>query len=450
MPGQKISSLTPVSDLQAADQLPLARSGSTYKITGDKFASKAQLDALSATSAGSFALKTDLLSLSANPFIAADTSTIDLTLTNRTLFATVFNNSVTNSKLAFDGGSFAFRNKIINGGFDIWQRGTSLTSAAGARYLADRFTNGSAGTTCTAAQSAFALGQTDVPNEPNYYISTAVTSVAGASNNATLHQHIESVKSCAGKTVTLSFYAKSNASRNVAVELYQNFGTGGTPSTSVSIPAGLFALTTSWQKFTVTVNIPSISGKTLGTAGNDSLVVYFWFDAGSSNSSRASSLGQQSGTFDIARVQLEEGPTATPFEHRPIGTELALCQRYFEKSYPTNVAPGTAAVSTTLTFVSNTFASNTNVLFWDKHSFNVSKRSTPAMNIYSNVTGTIGSYRAVQSAPVSISVDVNIVSSGGGVVSSTGGFALNGGYQNLGSNGWGYTGSYHYTADAEL
>ena len=65
MPGQKISSLTPVSDLQAADQFPLARSGSTYKITGDKFASKAQLDALSATAAGSFATKTSLNSLSA-------------------------------------------------------------------------------------------------------------------------------------------------------------------------------------------------------------------------------------------------------------------------------------------------------------------------------------------------------------------------------------------------
>jgi hypothetical protein len=229
---------------------------------------------------------------------------------------------------AFTG---TFKNKLINGNFDIWQRGTSLASGTGARYLADRFTNGSAGTTYTAAQSTFALGQTDVPNEPDYYISTVVTSVAGASNNATLHQHIESVKSCAGKTVTLSFYAKSNASRNIAVELYQNFGTGGTPSTNVSIPAGLKALTTSWQKFTVTANIPSIaSGTNLGTNGNDSLVVYFWFDAGSSNSSRASSLGQQFGTFDIAQVQLEEGSVATPFELRPIGTELALCQRYYQ------------------------------------------------------------------------------------------------------------------------
>jgi len=236
---------------------------------------------------------------------------------------------------AFTG---TFKNKIINGNFDIWQRGTSLPPLTGGRYLADRWTNESEGTTCTAAQSAFALGQTSVPNEPTYYISTAVTSVVGASNNATLHQHIEGVRSCAGKTVTLSFYAKSNASRNIAVELYQNFGTGGTPSTSVSIPVGLKALTTSWQKFTVTTNIPSISGKTLGTSGDDSLVVYFWFDAGSNPvvNARASSLGQQSGTFDIAQVQLEEGSFATPFELRPIGTELALCQRYYYKALDPN------------------------------------------------------------------------------------------------------------------
>ena len=387
MPGQKISSLSPVSDLQAADQLVLARSGSTYKITGDKFASKAQLDSLSATSDTKFALKTNLDNLSATPFIAADTSTIDLNLTSRTLSASLVDSSITNSKLAFDGGSFAFRNKIINGNFGIWQRGTSLASGTGGRYLADRFTNGSTGTTCTAAQSAFALGQTGVPNEPDYYISTAVTSVAGASNNATLHQHIESVKSCAGKTVTLSFYAKSNASRNIAVELYQNFGTGGTPSTSVSIPAGLVALTTSWQKFTVTVNIPSISGKVLGTAGNDSLVAYFWFDAGSSNSSRASSLGQQSGTFDIAQVQLEEGSVATPFELRPIGTELSLCQRYYTKSFDlstkpqANIAPGYLGIDEVI----NPPSGN---IHGARMLFPVRMRSTPVVTFYNPFANT--------------------------------------------------------------
>ena len=80
---------------------------------------------------------------------------------------------------------------------------------------------------------------------------------------------------------------------------------------------------------TVTATIPSISGKTLGTNNNSYLILAIWFDAGSTFNARTDSLGQQSGTFEIAQVQVEPGPVATPFERRPIGTELALCQRYY-------------------------------------------------------------------------------------------------------------------------
>ena len=333
MPGQKISTLTPVSDLQAADQFPLARSGSTYKISGDKFASKAQLDSLSAAATGSFALKTDLNALSANPFVAADTSTIDLTLTNRTLSASVFDSSITNSKLAFDGGSFAFRNKLINGNFDIWQRGTTLASGTGWRYLADRFVNNSVGSTYTVSQQSFSNGQTDVPNNPSYFHRTVVSSVAGNVNLCALLQSVEFVKTLSGKTATLSFYAKADSAKPISIEFVQGFGTGGTPSSVVTgIGVQKLNLTTSWQKFTVTANIPSITGKTIGTDGNDYLSIIFWFNAGSDFNARTNSLGQQSGTFDIAQVQLEEGSVATPFEIRPIGTELSLCQRYYTQN----------------------------------------------------------------------------------------------------------------------
>jgi hypothetical protein len=93
---------------------------------------------------------------------------------------------------------------------------------------------------------------------------------------------------------------------------------------------------TSWQKVTVTATVPSISGKTLGTNGDSYLALTFWFDAGSDFNARTDSLGQQSGTFEIAQVQLEPGAVATPFEQRPIGTELALCQRYFEAGSTVN------------------------------------------------------------------------------------------------------------------
>ena len=221
---------------------------------------------------------------------------------------------------------FSNRNHIINGNFDVWQRGTSFSTAG---YGADRWVNGFVGSSPTQSRQSFTLGQTDVPNEPKYFCRSTVTSSAGASNHAILYQPIEGVRTFAGQTCTVSFWAKADASKDIAVEFSQNFGTGGSPSSDVTgVGVTTFSLTTSWQKFTATVSVPSISGKTLGTNDNDQLIVIFWFDAGSDFNARTNSLGQQSGTFDIAQVQLEVGDTATQFEHRSIGQEFALCQRY--------------------------------------------------------------------------------------------------------------------------
>jgi len=240
------------------------------------------------------------------------------------------NRDVTLSNLRSDQ-PMTFRNKIINGNFDIWQRGTSQTS--GGYGSADRWVNYNIGSTKTASQQAFTVGQTDVPGNPKYYLRHVVSSVAGAGNSVRLIQRIEGVSSLAGQTATLSFWAKADSSKNIATEFFQYFGTGGSPSSAVdSIGVTTHSLTTSWQKFTATVSIPSIGGKTIGSDSNDSLQLYFWLEAGSDYNSRNNSLGQQSGTFDIAQVQLEEGTVATPFEFRPIGVELALCQRYYQTS----------------------------------------------------------------------------------------------------------------------
>jgi len=240
---------------------------------------------------------------------------------------------------AYADGALSNRNKIINGNFDVWQRGTSGSSG----YIADRWTTVSSGSTTAISRQSFTLGQTDVPDEPIYFHRVVVTSVAGAGSNAILVQRVEGVRNLAGQAATLSFWAKADASKNIAAEFVQVYGSGGSPSSAtIAIGVTTIALTTAWQKFTVTVNIPSISGKTLGTAGDDFLSMNFWFDAGGDFNGRTNSLGQQSGTFDIAQVQLEAGDTATPFEHRSYGAELALCQRYFEKSYNTATAPATA------------------------------------------------------------------------------------------------------------
>ena len=224
-------------------------------------------------------------------------------------------------------GAFMFRNKLINGNFDIWQRGTSQTTSG--YGSADRWLCGHNVSTKTASRQAFALGQTDVPGNPKYFMRHVVSSVADASSSVLMYQKIEGVETLSGKTATLSFWAKADSNKNIAVEFFQYFGAGGSPSTSVTgIGSQLVALTTSWTKYTITVDIPSVAGKTLGTSVSDYLAPAFWFDAGSSNDARSANLGQQSGTFDIAQVQLEEGSAATPFEQRFYEIELLLCQRY--------------------------------------------------------------------------------------------------------------------------
>jgi len=298
---------------------------------------------------------------------------------------TTVNTAITSTGITQNGDNISpvqsFRNKIINGNFDFWQRGTTGTSG----YVADRWFNNVVGSTAAISRQSFTLGQTDVPNEPSYFHRVVVTSVAGASNYGILTQPIESVRTFAGQTATLSFWAKADASKNIVVEFVQSFGTGGSPSSTVdAIGVTTCALTTSWQKFTITANIPSISGKTLGTNNNDYLASSFWFDAGSDFNARINSLGQQSGTFDIAQVQLEAGSVATPFEMRPLGTELALCQRYYQ---------GNKSDNTTGDYGNSIFrgqsSSTGNFYYWMP--FSTIMRAIPTMNIGSPTYSNAGS-----------------------------------------------------------
>lgn len=270
---------------------------------------------------------------------------------------------VPNSLIAFDGGALSFRNKLINGNFDYWQRGTVNANTDAGGYLADRWQRYVAGSSLAQTQQGFTLGQTSVDGEPAFYWQGVVTSVAGASNYAGLAQPIESVRTLAGQSAVLTFYAMADSAKNMAVEFSQNFGTGGSPSSSVQgLGVTTCALTTSWKKFTVPVTLPSISGKTLGSNFDDKLYVSFWFDAGSSLNSRTNSLGQQSGTFSIARVQLEKGIAATAFEDRPKQLELSLCQRYYN-----------AATSSTLVF---------NAGAYNSCQFPVTMRAVPTVTVY--------------------------------------------------------------------
>lgn len=225
-----------------------------------------------------------------------------------------------------------FKNYIINGNFDVWQYGVS--QASNGYGSDDRWFNGNAGSTKTHSQIACTDTERLLFNASKFS-RTVVSSVVGANNYATKRTAIEDVTKLAGKTITVSFWAKADSNKNIWLEFTQVYGTGGSPSTGVNaIYAQAIELTSTWQKKTITLTLPSIVGKTLGTDGvhTSSTMMQFWFDVGSGNTGRIPTGIQQSGTFDIAQVQLEEGSVATPFENRPYGLELSLCQRYYEVS----------------------------------------------------------------------------------------------------------------------
>lgn len=215
------------------------------------------------------------------------------------------------------------KNLLINGGFDIWQRGTSFTVSNEDLYTSDRWNsnrNGS-GQTVEISRNAFSLGQTEVPNNPDYYLRYAVTTAATDETFSLLMQKVEGVETLSGRKAAISFYARADAALSLpSVGLTQVFGTGGTPSANnPKEAAGDISIGTTWQKYVFTIDVPSVSGKTKGTNGDDYPQLYFSLP-----------INIVFG-LDIAQVQLEEGDTATDFEQRPIGEELALCQRYFEQ-----------------------------------------------------------------------------------------------------------------------
>lgn len=338
--------------------------------------------------------------------------------------------------------SYAGKNKIINGNFDFWQRGTSHTTAGTGSD--DRWVMGAAGSTFTHSRQTFTLGQTDVPGNPKYYSRTVVATSAGAGNYCAQLQRIENVLTLAGENAVLTFYAKADASKNISIELGQDFGTGGAPSATVTaIGVNKIALTTSWQKFTLSLSISSISGKTLGTAGNDHLAVNFWFDAGSDFNARTNTLGQQSGTFDIAQVQLEAGAVATSFEIRPLAVELALCQRFYEKSFPLSTAPAQNAGNNTGEIVFPSTKAGATTIRSQTVIFRTEKRGNPTLTAY-NPAAANAQVRDVDASADCSSTSLTAFSTNalhkGFVIQATGNAATAVGNQLR----------LHWTADAEL
>jgi len=237
-------------------------------------------------------------------------------------------NSANATGLGWQSNFSAGKNKIINGDFGVWQRGTSFSNPATGSFAADRWSvvwDGT-GATRTVSQQAFTPGGAPVAGYEGQYFYRFAQSVAGTGGTYNLFQNrIEDVRTYANQTVTISFWAKASASMSlVRLNFEQDFGTGGSPSGAVStdLASTNFAITTSWQRFTVTTTVPSISGKTIGTTTPGYLGLRFWLPINNTF------------TLDVWGVQLEAGSTATAFQ-TATGTvqgELAACQRYYQST----------------------------------------------------------------------------------------------------------------------
>jgi len=203
--------------------------------------------------------------------------------------------------------NMAGRNKIINGAFNIWQRGTSFTPS-GVIYGADRFAAYKAG-----ASAGDYARSTDVPSGEGFTYS-------GYFNNADIRYAVELLGAglpgefVDGSQWTLSFWVKAAASGSSAVNIGWANGASASSLTYWG-SAKTYNYSASWQKVTLSFTVS-------GTPTGSHLAALIYFDA--------------VGGLLITGVQLEAGSVATPFEHVDYGTSLMRCMRYYETYTATN------------------------------------------------------------------------------------------------------------------
>jgi hypothetical protein len=273
----------------------------------------------------------------------------------------------------------AGKNKFINGDFYVNQRGFTTTTSTGV-FMFDRFSNFVSDGTVTYSNQTFTAGTAPVAGyEGKCFLQAAVSGQTAAGAASFFSQKIEDVRSFAGQTVTISFWAKANSGTpKIALEFTQNFGSGGSPSASVGPTAiGTVTLTTSWARYTTSYAVPSIASKTVGTTDGTSYLEFgFWTSAGTTFNTRASSIGIQNSTIGVWGFQVEEGSTVTDFQTATgtIQGELAACQRYYWR-WVANAAYGNLG-NGYVSFVTNAQISVNNPVYM---------RTTPSSVEYANI-----------------------------------------------------------------
>ena len=241
------------------------------------------------------------------------------------------------------------RNLILNGGFDVWQRGTSF-SAGG--YTADRWAAPNPGTLSVTKlyDSTLGLNYLTNTNSGGWGIYTRL--------EAKDVQHLR-----AGTVVTFSLYTTVASGDKLRYKA----------NTGTKLEAGLTTIETigSWYRKSVTITVTS-EMETLFDFDQYLNILYEPFVAANT-------------PYSVTGVQLELGSVATPFEHRSYGEELALCQRYYQKSYDINTVPATVTNTGIHYWCSN---GNNNSIATSTSVLQVMMRAAPTVTLYSPVTGT--------------------------------------------------------------
>ena len=291
--------------------------------------------------------------------------------------------ALTNSSTLTSTGSvsapntFGFKNRIINGAMTTDQRNAgasqTFTAAAALAYSVDRWYGYCTGANVTGQQVAGATTPTNTQFRYRFTGAASVTAVGFA-------QRIEQKNSydLAGSTCTLSADLAISATLTTvtwtayyATTTADTFGSLASP-TVTQIATGTFTVGATVTNFSTNISVPAAA-----TTGLQILFTVGALTAGL--------------TWTIGNVQLENGTLATSFDWRPYGTEFALCQRYYEKSYDVDVAPGTASA---VGYFRSVVASNSvaNTQFYNTAVFKVPKRATPTGFVwgYAGAASTVG------------------------------------------------------------
>jgi len=347
------------------------------------------------------------------------------------------------------------RNRIINGDFNIFQRGTTIDIAAtgGAAtgcansYVADRwrlYAQANIGITApqlVTSRNSFDLGlPSGADASSKHYLNILVgytgpggeglhfstvgnwggftcatsTNGAGATDGGSfvaLVQDIEDVRTFENKSCTLSFWAKSDiTNQRVAPVLKQMFA-GGTAGGSGVLIAGStghlgHTLDNTWRRYETSFNVPNIEGQpSLGSSGDDALQLQMILHANSGKAGTGVTFelggdlnAGSTGNISFAQVQLEQGSKVTAFDKKSSAQEISECQRFYEKSYDLDVTPGSFntgsrqdAPNNAKGYLTDDGQADDNIAFISSI-FATRKRGVPTCHYYNPYDGTIDEF----------------------------------------------------------